>query len=83
MRKTMVVLAALTFAACAREKKYEAGGETDTTAGIDISVGVKRDTVNVPTFGTEKDTLIVDKPVYTGKKPVEIKRPTVDVNKKP
>jgi hypothetical protein len=80
MRKSLVLLAALTFVACSRD---EAGGEADTTKGIDVDVGLKTDTVTVPTFGTVKDTIIVDKPVVTGKKSVEVKRPTVDVNKRP
>ena len=83
MRKSLVLLAALTFVACSRDKEYEAGGEADTTKGIDVDVGLKTDTVNVPTFGTVKDTIVVDRPVVTGKKSIEVKRPTVDVNKKP
>ena len=58
----------------------------DTTARLsipDIDIGTTRDTLSLPTFGTQKDTIIVDKPVMTGRKPVEVKRPTVDVNKQP
>ena len=84
MRKTAFILAALALAACTRET--ESGGEvvdTLNTPSIDIDLGTTRDTVNLPTFGMETDTLIVKKPAITGRKPVEMKRPTVDVNKKP
>jgi hypothetical protein len=85
MRNAVVVLAALAIVACGRDRQYEAGGETDTiadtTRGLDIDVGTKTDTINVPTFGTETDTMVVKKPVYTGKKGVEVQRPTVDVKR--
>lgn len=90
MHKSLVVLAAFALVACNRGSQSEVGGEVDTMADTsvrfnvpDIDVGMKRDTVTIPTLGTEKDTIIVDKPVVTGRKQVEIKRPTVDVNKKP
>jgi len=79
----LAALAAL--AACAKDQTYEARGEVDsardTTSGLhmpNISVGMKTDTVNVPRITTEKDTIIVDKPVIRGRKPVEVKRPTID-----
>jgi hypothetical protein len=85
MRKTALILAALALAACnTREESH--GEVVDTTidnSKIDIDVGTTRDTLNLPTFGMETETLIVKKPVITGRKPVEMKRPTVDVNKKP
>jgi len=91
MKTTAVLAALIALAACSKGKEYTSNGEADsardtTTATIkvpDIDVGMKTDTVNVPTVGMEKDTIIVDKPVVTGRKPVEVKRPTVDVNKKP
>lgn len=85
MRKTLAVLAAISLVACARTQ--ESGGDVDTVAdttrlGIpDIDVGMKTDTVTVPTFGIEKDTVVVSKPVKTGEKQVEVKRPTVDVKR--
>jgi hypothetical protein len=83
MRKLMGVASVVfALAACSKEKTYEAGGTTDTTQGVAIDVGLKKDTMSVPTLGTVKDTIIVDRPVL-GRKPVEIKRPTVDVKKKP
>ena len=90
MRKFMVMTATAALAACSGDREYESAGALDTTAdtsaGIsipDIDVGTTRDTLSLPTFGTQKDTIIVDKPVVTGRKPVEVKRPTVDVDKKP
>lgn len=90
MRKEFIVVAALALAACSGDKSYESSGALDTTADTtarisipDIDVGMTTDTVNVPTFGIKKDTIIVDRPVVTGSKPVVVKRPTVDVNKKP
>jgi len=90
MTRLLIVASALVLAGCARDKEYESGGTVDsaadTTARLsipDIDIGTKVDTVNVPTLGTRKDTIIVDRPVVTGRKPVEVKRPTVDVNKRP
>jgi hypothetical protein len=86
MRTSLLFVAALALTACAKEVEVESDGSVDTTTRLtvpDIDVGVKTDTVNVPTVGTKKDTIIVDKPVVTGKKQVEVKRPTVDVNRKP
>ncbi|HMC56465.1 MAG TPA: hypothetical protein VKH19_14895 [Gemmatimonadaceae bacterium] len=84
----LAALAAL--AACSKGETYDSRGEVDsahdstTGRGIpNIDVGMKTDTVNVPTVGMKKDTIIVDKPVITGRKPVEVKRPTMDVNRKP
>jgi hypothetical protein len=88
MHKSLALLAALALVACTRTET--AGGEVDTVADTtarlsvpDIDVGMKRDTVTIPTVEMKKDTFIVNRPVVTGKKQVEIKRPTVDVNKKP
>jgi uncharacterized lipoprotein len=94
MKTVLVIFAAVALAACARDAEYESAGALDTTADStadttarlsipDVDVGVTTDTLNIPTFGTQKDTIIVDKPVSTGRRPVEVKRPTVDVNKKP
>jgi hypothetical protein len=89
MRRLMVLVAAVAVVGCAKDAEYESGGAVDTTADTtarlsipDIDVGTTTDTVSVPTLGTVKDTIIVDKPVV-GRRPVEVKRPTVDVNKKP
>jgi hypothetical protein len=93
MKRLFFLAAIVGVAACAGDREYESAGAldttrdtTDTTARLsipDIDVGMTRDTVSVPTFGTQKDTIIVDKPVTTGRRPVEVKRPTVDVNKQP
>ena len=90
MHKAIVLAAAAVLAACTTDREYESAGSLDTTADTtarvsvpDIDVGMTRDTLSLPTFGTQKDTIIVDKPVVTGRKPVEVKRPTVDVNKRP
>ena len=90
MKQAALVCALAALAACSKGATYEARGEVDsardTTRRVDVpnvGVGMKTDTVNVPTFGTRKDTIIVDKPVITGRKPVEVKRPTIDLNKKP
>ena len=94
MRKIIALTAIMALAACSGDREYESAGAldtlrdstADTTARLsipDIDVGMTTDTVAVPTFGTQKDTIIVDKPVTTGRRPVEVKRPTVDVNKNP
>jgi hypothetical protein len=94
MRKIIGMTAILALAACGGDREYESAGALDTTRDTtadttarlsipDIDVGMTTDTVSVPTFGTQKDTIIVDKPVTTGRRPVEVKRPTVDVNRKP
>ena len=90
MKRLLFLTAVLAGAACSGDREYESAGALDTTADTtarlsipDIDVGMTRDTVSVPTFGTQKDTIIVDKPVTTGRRPVEVKRPTVDVNKQP
>ena len=87
MKKTLVLLAALALAACSNRTETESAGALDTTVDTtatiripDIDVGTTTDTVNVPTLGMQKDTIIVDKPVVTGRKPVEVKRPTVTKN---
>jgi len=90
MQKGILVLAALATMACARDVEYESSGSLDSTADTtarlglpDIDFGTTTDTLNVPVVRMQKDTIIVDKPVVTGRKPVEVKRPTVDVNKQP
>lgn len=94
MKRLLFLSALAAVAACSGDVEYESAGALDTARDTaadtttrlsipDIDVGMTRDTVSVPTFGTQKDTIIVDKPVTTGRRPVEIKRPTVDVNKKP
>ena len=85
MRKSALIIAAFALAACnVREESH--GEVVDTTVDnskVNIDLGTTKDTVNVPTFGMETDTVIIKKPVVTGRKPVEMKRPTVDVTKKP
>ena len=94
MRKAKLLAAVAMLAACGGDREYESAGALDTTRDTtadttaslcipDIDIGTTRDTVSVPTFGTQKDTIIVDKPVVTGRRPVEVKRPTVDVNRQP
>ncbi len=93
MKKLAIALMlAAGIAACDRGETYESQGtvvdtvNSDTTARLtlpDIDVGTTKDTVTVPVFSTEKDTIIVDKPVKAGTKKVEVTRPTVDVNRKP
>jgi hypothetical protein len=89
MQKILMLAAVLVVAACSNRTETESSGTIDTTPADttvrvsvpDIDLGTTTDTVNVPTLGTQKDTIIVDKPVVTGRKPVEVKRPTVDVRK--
>lgn len=94
MKSLFFVAVIASMAACSGDREYESAGALDTTRDTtadttarlsipDIDVGMTRDTVSIPTFGTQKDTVIIDKPVVTGRRPVEVKRPTVDVNKKP
>lgn len=90
MKKSLMVLAAVALAACTADVETDSPGSLDTTRdtsaalGIpDIDVGMKKDTVTVPVVEMRTDTLIVKKPVVTGKKQVEVSRPTVDVNRKP
>lgn len=90
MRKMVVLVGLAAIVACSGDREYESAGTVDTTADTtarvsipDIDVGMTRDTLSLPTFGTQKDTIIVDKPVVTGRRPVEVKRPTVDADKKP
>jgi hypothetical protein len=83
MRTSLVLLAALAFAACSKKESYESAGTTDTTKDTTrtgINVGSKLDTLTVPVIETKKDTIVVDKPVGVGKKKVEVKRPTVTKN---
>lgn len=81
MRKSLAVLAALAFAACAKGETYESAGTTDTTADTSyvvipqIDAGMKTDSITIPVIETRKDTIIV------GTKRVGIKRPTVHVKK--
>ena len=91
--RVFAVAALAALAACDRGETYESSGTvvdtvqgTDTTVNLglpDVDVGLKSDTITVPVFTTQKDTIIVDKPVVAGKKQVEVKRPTVDVTKRP
>jgi uncharacterized lipoprotein len=94
MRQLFFLTAIVAMAACSGDREYESAGALDTSRDStadtttrlsvpDIDVGTTRDTLSVPTFGTQKDTIIVDRPVVTGRRPVEVKRPTVDVNKTP
>lgn len=90
MKKMLILSAAFALAACSRGETYESGGTVDTvvnhqdtTRGLDIDIGTTRDTLNLPIIGTETETLIVKKPVVQGRRPVVVKRPTVDVNRKP
>ena len=91
MRTAILAVLLVTAAACSRGENYESGGTVDTVVnnqdttrgGIDVNFGTTRDTLNMPIIGTEKDTIIIDKPVVKGRRPVEVKRPTVDVNRKP
>lgn len=75
MKKSLLLMAALAAIACNRSDDVE-GTDTELIGG-DVDIGLTTDTVNVPTFSTEKDTLIVDKPVISGRKPVEVKRPEI------
>lgn len=86
----LTLMLAAAIAACDRGERYESQGtvvdtiNTDTTARLnlpDIDIGTTTDTVTVPVFSTEKDTIIVDKPVVAGKKQIEVRRPTVDINR--
>lgn len=76
MNKSLALMAALAVMACDRSDRVE-GTDTELIGG-DVDIGLTTDTVNVPTFSTEKDTLIVDKPVISGRKPVEVKRPEIE-----
>ena len=93
MRKAIfaVVPVVLVAASCKRGETYESGGTVDTVinnqdttrGGLNIDFGTTRDTINMPIIGTEKDTIIINKPVVKGRRPVEVKRPTIDANRKP
>jgi hypothetical protein len=54
--------------------------DSHTVRTPDVDVGSKVDTLNVPTMGTKKDTVVIDKPVV-GTKKEEVKTPTVKVTK--
>jgi hypothetical protein len=45
-----------------------------------VDVGTRKDTINTPVVGTQKDTIIVNKPVV-GTKKTEVTTPTVKVTK--
>jgi hypothetical protein len=79
MKKAFMLVAALAVMACDRADDRD--GTDTTVVGGDVDVGLTTDTVNVPTFSTEKDTLVIEKPVVSGRKPVEVKRPDVDVKR--
>ena len=90
MTKFLIIAAAFALAACSRSESYESGGTVDTvvnnqdtTRGLNVDFGTTKDTLNLPVVGTETETLIVKKPVVQGRRPVEVKRPTVDVNRRP
>jgi hypothetical protein len=73
--------AALTLAACSKKVEVESGGNIDTTTRVlvpQIDVRLKTDTVNVPKLGTVRDTVVIDRPVVKGRKPVEVARPTFE-----
>lgn len=79
MNKGILVLAALALAACTKtgDNEYEVerpGLVVDTVRTPELTT--KTDTVNMPVFGTQKDTIIVNKPVV-GTKQTEVKVPTV------
>lgn len=79
MKKGILVLAVFALAACTKtgENEYEVerpGLVTDTVTTPELTT--KLDTLGVPVVGTEKDTIIVDKPVV-GTKQTEVKVPTV------
>jgi hypothetical protein len=80
----MTLLAAATLIALGACKKTEDGGLVveKPTFGTTLdtihppTVEMRTDTINAPVVGTEKDTLIVNKPVV-GSKKTEVKVPTV------
>jgi len=79
MNKGILILAALTLAACNKtgENEYEVerpGLVVDTVRTPEF--GTKIDTLSVPVIGTQKDTIIVDKPVI-GTRKTEVQTPTV------
>jgi hypothetical protein len=84
MKTIALVFASAALLACSKEVETDSPGSLDTTRDTvtrlsvpDIDVGMKRDTLTLPTIDKRGDTLIM------GRKQVEVKRPTVDVNKKP
>lgn len=85
MRTGLAVLAVVALVGCKKtgENEYEVvrpGLVTDTFKTPSVDVGTKLDSVTVPVVKTEKDTIIVDKPVI-GTKKTQVKRPTADVKK--
>jgi hypothetical protein len=83
--QTLAAIAALTIlSACSRTDDgkvvVERPGDIDVKTTKDTislpRVGSKTDTINTPTIGVQKETLIVNKPVV-GTKKAEVKRPTV------
>jgi hypothetical protein len=84
MKTFMLVFAAAALVACNKDVETDSAGSVDTARDTvtrisvpDIDIGMKRDTLSLPTLDKRGDTLIM------GRKKVEISRPTVDVNKKP
>jgi hypothetical protein len=80
MKTITLVFAAAALAACGRDVETDSAGSVDTASDSvatisvpDIDIGMKRDTVTLPTVDKRGDTLIM------GRKRVEVKRPTVDV----
>ena len=85
MRIGLAILATLALVACKKtgDNQYEVvrpGLVTDTVTTPSVDVGTKPDSVTVPVLGTEKDTIIVNKPTIDTKK-TEVKRPTADVKR--
>lgn len=79
MKKSILVFAALALVACTKtgENEYEVerpGLVVDTVRTPELTTKV--DTLSVPTVGTQRDTIIVDKPVV-GTKKTEVRTPTV------
>lgn len=84
MKTITLVFAAAALVACGRDVETDSAGSVDTASDSvarisvpDIDVGMKQDTVTLPTVDRRGDTLIM------GRKQVEVKRPTVDVKKQP
>jgi hypothetical protein len=72
MKKFVVLAAAVALAACGT-RETESGGEVvDTLNTPNLDVDLRTDTLT-PTIGSEPDTLIIKKPVVTGRKPVDMK----------
>jgi hypothetical protein len=82
IRIAAAAAALVALTACSRTESSAGDVDTADSSHTNVDVGTTTDTINVPTLGIEKDTVVVDKPVI-GKKPVAVKRPTVDITKKP